>query len=61
MIEKACPVVFRTSRHGLEVLAFIHPLAGKQFVKGTVEDAETARYAAEQELREESGWLFILR
>lgn len=54
-VEKACPIVFRTSQNGLEVLAFTHPLAGKQFVKGTIENGETARQAAERELREESG------
>lgn len=37
------------------MLAFNHPSAGKQFVKGTVESGETPRAAAERELREESG------
>lgn len=54
-VEKACPVVLRTSQNGFKVLAFIHPSAGKQFVKGTIEIGETARQAAERELREESG------
>lgn len=53
--EKACPVVVRTRDRRLEVLAFIHPSAGKQFVKGTIEAGETPLAAAERELREESG------
>lgn len=54
-IEKACPVAFRRSHNGLEVLAFNHPSAGKQFVKGTIENGETAQEAAKRELKEESG------
>ncbi len=54
-VEKACPVVFRTLASGLEVLAFTHPLADKQFVKGTVDRGETPAQAAVRELREESG------
>lgn len=54
-LEKVCPVVSRTTDQGLEVLAFSHPTAGKQFVKGTIENGETPRAAAERELREESG------
>lgn len=34
--NKACPVVLRHSTE-LEILAFRHPLAGLQLVKGTVE------------------------
>lgn len=54
-VEKACPLVIRTLAHDLEVLAFVHPLAGKQFVKGTIEAGEAPNRAAERELREESG------
>lgn len=36
MIEKACPVVFKIREKGVEVLAFTHPSAGKQFVKGSI-------------------------
>lgn len=54
-IQKACPVVFRATKKQIEVLAFNHPSAGKQFVKGTIESGETPRAAAERELREESG------
>ncbi|WP_220185262.1 NUDIX domain-containing protein [uncultured Paracoccus sp.] len=37
------------------VLAFIHPLAGRQFVKGGIERHETPAKAAIRELSEESG------
>ncbi|WP_410001350.1 NUDIX domain-containing protein [Rhizobium leguminosarum] len=42
---------------GLEILAFTHPSAGNQFVKGTVEEGERPQDAAARELREESGLL----
>jgi len=54
-VEKACPVVTRASERGLEVLAFMHPSAGNQFVKGTIEKGEQPRNAAKRELLEESG------
>lgn len=54
-VEKACPVVFRTARNGLEVLAFTHPAGDRQFVKGTIAPGEPPGQAAEPELREESG------
>ena len=54
-VQKACPVVIRTTDQGLEVLAFIHPLAGRQFVKGTIEKGETPSVAAKRELLKESG------
>ena len=54
-VQKACPVVTRTTDRGLEVLAFLHPLAGRQFVKGTIEKGETPSDAAKRELFEESG------
>ncbi|PJX25247.1 hypothetical protein CAP48_04060 [Advenella sp. S44] len=44
-MENACSVVVRTSEDGLEVLAFRHPSAGKQFVKGTIEEGETPQEA----------------
>jgi 8-oxo-dGTP pyrophosphatase MutT (NUDIX family) len=37
------------------VLAFVHPVAGKQFVKGTIKSGENPLDAARRELREESG------
>ncbi|MCG2591513.1 NUDIX domain-containing protein [Ramlibacter sp. XY19] len=39
----------------MEMLAFAHPLAGLQLVKGTIEPGETVEAAALRELREESG------
>lgn len=56
-IEKACPVVTRKIDRDIQVLAFTHPSAGNQFVKGTVEVGEHPQDAAVRELREESGLL----
>lgn len=53
--DKACPVVTRETSSGQQVLAFNHPNAGKQFVKGTIEPGEDPMQAAERELFEESG------
>jgi 8-oxo-dGTP pyrophosphatase MutT (NUDIX family) len=53
--NKACPVVWRACARGLEVLAFEHPLAGLQLVKGSIEPGETPQAAALRELEEESG------
>ena len=53
--EKACPIVVRLNSGQPEVLAFAHPSAGKQFVKGTIESAENPNEAAIRELLEESG------
>jgi 8-oxo-dGTP pyrophosphatase MutT (NUDIX family) len=55
--RKACPVVLRETAGQIEILAFRHPLAGSQLVKGTIEAAETILDAAERELLEESGIL----
>lgn len=52
--SKACPVVFRDSSMR-EILAFEHPSAGKQLVKGGIEAGEDARTAALRELQEEAG------
>jgi 8-oxo-dGTP pyrophosphatase MutT (NUDIX family) len=52
--DRACPVLFRDSSFR-QILAFRHPLAGLQLVKGIIEPGETAREAALRELREESG------
>ncbi len=53
-IAKACPVALRT-RQSLEILAFEHPIAGFQLVKGSVETGETTNAAAIRELQEEAG------
>jgi 8-oxo-dGTP pyrophosphatase MutT (NUDIX family) len=55
MAQKVCPVVFRRSDGAVELLAFKHPSAGNQFVKGSIEDGELAPQAARRELQEESG------
>lgn len=53
--EKACPIVVRLHNGQREVLAFTHPSAGNQFVKGTIETGESTLEAAVRELWEESG------
>ncbi|WP_434921224.1 NUDIX hydrolase [Bradyrhizobium sp. HKCCYLS3077] len=53
--QKACPIVIRERDNTLEILAFRHPLAGCQLVKGTIEPGETSQQAAVRELFEESG------
>ena len=52
--DKACAVVLR-DRGVLEILAFEHPLAGLQLVKGSVEPGESSGAAAVRELMEEAG------
>ena len=52
--DKACPVVLRRGQT-LEILAFEHPLAGLQLVKGSVEPGEPTDVAAVRELFEEAG------
>ncbi len=53
--NKVCPVVLRRSGETLQILAFEHPLAGRQLVKGTIESGESVEIAALRELSEESG------
>lgn len=53
-VDKACPVVLRM-REAVEILAFEHPLAGLQLVKGSVEAHESSDVAAVRELWEEAG------
>ncbi len=55
MTSKACPMVLRIQNGVTKVLAFRHPEAGNQLVKGTIESSETAHDAARRELAEESG------
>lgn len=54
MRRKVCAVVPR-EWFGTTFLAFEHPLAGRQLVKGTIEAGETPEMAARRELFEESG------
>ncbi|MDH0563567.1 NUDIX hydrolase [Acinetobacter courvalinii] len=54
-MKKVVPVILRHQVHGLEILAFQHPLAGFQLVKGTIEQDEQYEQAAIRELFEESG------
>ena len=53
--SKACPVVLRHVSGVTQILAFKHPLAGLQLVKGSIESGETPAEAALRELAEESG------
>lgn len=53
--RKACPIVLRAHADGLDLLAFRHPLAGLQIVKGGIQPGENAHDAALHELAEESG------
>ena len=53
--KKVCPFLLRTVAGVIEILAFAHPYAGNQIVKGTLETGETALTAAKRELFEESG------
>jgi 8-oxo-dGTP pyrophosphatase MutT (NUDIX family) len=55
MMEKTCPVILRTIDGRRQVLAFVHPIAGCQFVKGSITSGETPDHAARRELFEESG------
>ena len=55
LTTKVCPVVLRPNGKSPEVLAFEHPLAGHQLIKGTIESDESAEQAAIREFAEESG------
>ena len=50
--EKVCPYVLRGAGDRLEVLAFRHPLAGCQLVKGSLEPGERVVVGALRELAE---------
>jgi 8-oxo-dGTP pyrophosphatase MutT (NUDIX family) len=53
--DKAVPVLLRERAGRREILAFRHPKAGLQLVKGTIEPGEMPEAAALRELEEESG------
>ncbi len=53
--QKACLIVLRNRDGRTDVLAFRHPTAGIQLVKGTIKPGEAAEDAARRELAEESG------
>ena len=53
--NKVCPILLRHHGANAEVLAFEHPLAGNQLVKGSIEADESIEAAALRELAEESG------
>jgi 8-oxo-dGTP pyrophosphatase MutT (NUDIX family) len=55
IVNKVCPVVLRGVGSALEVLAFEHPEAGYQLIKGSIESGESIEVAALRELAEESG------
>ncbi|MEZ4708902.1 MAG: NUDIX domain-containing protein [Caldilineaceae bacterium] len=52
---KVCPVVIRIHDEQTQILAFRHPLAGSQIIKGTLEPGEKPAEGALRELAEESG------
>ena len=54
-MNKACPIILRETDGGTEILAFSHPIAGNQLVKGTIEQYESLSHACTRELKEESG------
>ena len=54
-MNKACPVVLRHNNNKLELLAFKHPKAGNQLVKGNIKKDEHLESACIRELAEESG------
>ena len=54
LVHKVVPIILR-GRERLEILAFRHPQAGTQLVKGTLENLEKAEDATLRELAEESG------
>lgn len=55
MTAKVCALPYRKTASGLEVLSFLHPLSGRQFIKGTLEVGEAPAEGARRELQEESG------
>lgn len=53
--RRACPVCLDPARAPARLLAFAHPEAGVQLVKGRMAEGESPEAAALRELREESG------
>lgn len=53
--DKVCAVLVREKSGRKEIIAFRHPRAGLQLVKGTIEPGELPEDAALRELAEESG------
>ena len=56
-MQKVCPSLLRAGAFGPQILAFRHPRAGCQIIKGTVGRGEPVAQAARRELHEESGIL----
>ena len=54
-VQKVCACVWRTGLQGPELLSFVHPTAGHQLVKGTLEAGEPLDAALLRELAEEAG------
>ena len=54
-IHKVCPVILRQWGDSWQILAFRHPQAGTQLIKGTLEAGEQPDTAVLRELAEESG------
>lgn len=54
-VQKVCPVILRQQDESWQILAFRHPKAGTQLMKGTVEEEERPEEAVLRELAEESG------
>ncbi|MFN8490438.1 MAG: NUDIX domain-containing protein [Caldilineaceae bacterium] len=53
--QKVCPVVLRQRGDDRQILAFRHPKAGTQLIKGTLERDERPEEGVLRELAEESG------
>ena len=54
-VQKVCPVILRQRVEQWQILAFRHPLAGTQLIKGNLEVGELPEDAVLRELAEESG------
>ena len=60
IVEKVCPLVLRRKHAGYEILAFEHPQARFQLVKGTIEIGESIHEVCRRELKEESGLVGVV-